>query len=351
MAKITIIGAGPGGLYLANQLSTTGQEVTVYEKRPEEDNGGLGITISADDMKILERICPGRFRKHASHFTPAFRNTTTSLGEHEFQKDKSFDIVGVKRAALVGYLSDIAQYEGTQVKYCEDIDEQRVLAEKDNCDVLIGADGARSTVRSALNIGISDRISKTSFIWLPLEGALTHLMREIAPYGDELLYMSAYPDSQTSSTAVVEYSGETLDNKLADENRMVTQEGIDIFNKLFASRLSPAKFTLHPSKWMNFQGVTSRKTHKENVYLIGDAFARIHYRTGAGAVEAMYGAKLLLYCIYNDALSSFDEMLRERMGPQIVQSMHKMDHLDNMGRAFKEFGPNKFFAVLQKGHF
>ena len=349
--KITIIGAGPGGLLIAHQLRALGKEVTVYEKRPEEDNGGLGITISTDDMKSLERICKNRFRKHARHFTPAFRTITTSLGEREFQQDKSFDIVGVKRAALVGYLSDIAQDVGTQVEYGEDIDEQRVLAEKDNCDLLIGADGARSTVRSALKMGISDRISKTPFIWLPVEGALTHFVRVIVPYGDELLYMNAYPDSQTSSTAVVEYSGETLDNKLADSERMITQEGIDIFNNLFASRLSSAKFTLYPSKWMNFQGVASRKTHKENVYLIGDAFARIHYRTGAGAIEAMNGAKLLLSCIYNDALSSFDERLRERMGPQIADSMGKMDQLDYMGRAFRESGPNKFFAALQEGHF
>ena len=90
--KITIIGAGPGGLYLAHQLRTMGQEVTVYEKRPEKDNGGLGITMGEKVMKDLERICKNRFRKHARHFTPAFRTITTSLGEHEFQQDKSFDI-------------------------------------------------------------------------------------------------------------------------------------------------------------------------------------------------------------------------------------------------------------------
>jgi len=338
-------------VFLAHQLRVQGQEVTVYEKRLEEDNGGLGITISVENMAECDRIDPKGFAHYANRFTPSFRKIESSLGELQAEKDKSFDIVGVKRAALVNFFRDIARAEGAKIEYGVDIDKERVLAEKDNCDLLIGADGARSTVRSALKMGTSDIISRTPFVWLPVEGALPNFVRAVMPYENEIFYLSAYPDSNNSSTAVIEYSGETLDSKLADSERMITQEGIDILNNLFEARLYDCKFTRDRSKWTYFQGIASNKTHDGNVYLIGDAFARIHYRSGAGALNAMVGATLLRDCLFRDKLADYDGELRNEMGSQVGFTMEQMGKVEGMGKLFRQYGPKPFFAAMMGGYF
>lgn len=349
--KITIIGAGPGGSFAAHQLSTLGHHVTVYEKRPEDDRTGLGITVDKGTVDLLSQINPSAFSRYRSLFSPQFTRIEKFLEDQTYGVDKSFPICGVKRSEVVDYLRKIAADAGAHMHYDVEVDEDMVLREKNDCQLLIAADGAKSVVRSAMQMEISEIVAETPFIWLPVEGALPHLINGVMEYDDEIFYLHAYPDSPNSSTAVIEYSGKTLDN-LADENNNITEEGLATLKELFEPKLHGTKLTSDNSKWMYFNPLASRETCREHVFLVGEAFARVHYREGAGAVNAISSARKLVGLIYRlekpeNILKAFDDIIRKDRGNQIVRTSEIMNRVNYMGEGYRHDGPIEFFKLMK----
>lgn len=163
--RVAVIGAGIGGLTAAATLSARGAVVEVYEQAPELAEIGAGLSLFANGQRVLhdlgaldglEKVAgePGRvvFRDGPTG-KPIVTHPLGNLGW--YREQTGFPYLGVHRAELLERLADAAS--GAQIHL-----EHRLVDLHQHgggvrltwdhggistADVVIGADGARSTVR------------------------------------------------------------------------------------------------------------------------------------------------------------------------------------------------------------
>jgi salicylate hydroxylase len=165
MARVVIIGGGIGGLTAAHALSRTGIEVAVYEAAAELKEIGAGVALHANAMKVLRTIgledgvreIAGRSQWAATRNWRTGRVITRTSRQ---QQAASFGIEGATahRADLLDVLAG-ALPAGivTLNKRCTSAtsDGDTAVARftdgsEIEADVIIGADGIHSAVRTSL---------------------------------------------------------------------------------------------------------------------------------------------------------------------------------------------------------
>ncbi len=168
--QVMIIGAGTGGLCLAQGLLAAGIEVRVFERdrTPTDRLQGYRLTISATGNRALHSCLP---KTNFERFVAASAkpNTAVNFMDHRLHRllsipippadpDAMESVRPVSRIALrqilLNGLSDVVSFDRTFVSF-EDAPGDRITAHfadgsKASGDVLIGADGAGSRVRGQL---------------------------------------------------------------------------------------------------------------------------------------------------------------------------------------------------------
>ncbi len=161
--KIVIIGAGIGGLTTALALKQSGQEVVIYESATEIKPLGAGILIANNAMQIYEKLGVRHKIENAGHKISNIKITDTQLHTisdtklEKFEKKYGVYNVAIHRARLQKILADEIGVEHIQLaKRLSKIEKDegfKLTFEEGttvNCEVLIGADGIKSTVRNQL---------------------------------------------------------------------------------------------------------------------------------------------------------------------------------------------------------
>lgn len=161
---VTIIGAGIGGLSAAIALERLGHEVTVCERAPALDEVGAGIALWPNAFLALDRIgIGGRVRDVAG---PAVDGLLRRPDGKVLQRLAAGDIharyggpfVTLHRAELQGLLADAfgrdrILLDHELMSHQSDVDGVHAIftnGEVLESDVLVGADGIRSIVRSGM---------------------------------------------------------------------------------------------------------------------------------------------------------------------------------------------------------
>ena len=153
--KITIAGAGIGGLAAAIALGKDGHDVTVAERAPEITEVGAGIQISPNGMTVIrslgleEALIAMSVRAEAVHLIdgPSGRSVTTL---HLKRDAPDLHWALVHRADLIALLLDAARAAGAQIETGREIAPPADGAALPGDDLLIGADGLRSAMRAVL---------------------------------------------------------------------------------------------------------------------------------------------------------------------------------------------------------
>jgi salicylate hydroxylase len=198
LSKVLIIGAGTGGLCLAQGLKQAGVDVSVFERdrTPTDRLQGYRLHISSSGAPAMEHCLPATlFREFLA--SVAKPNTAVSFLDSDLKTLLTFPIVTdpnaesrelpvsriTLRKLLLQGLEDVVHFE-KQFHHYEQRPDGRVVAHFEGGsevegDVLIGADGASSTIRAQL-LPYARRID-TGIVAISGKAPLNDSVRRLTP--------------------------------------------------------------------------------------------------------------------------------------------------------------------------
>lgn len=163
--NIAIVGAGYGGAAAAKALSLLGANVTVYEQASGIREVGAGIGLRPSTMDLFRRwgifddiaavsSASDYFEILTAEGHPIMKDAWPGIDDYEVPTRTHLIHRGDFIEALVGVLPDDMVRLGHKLERIEDRGEHSVLTFADgsttHADLVIGADGIRSTVRRQL---------------------------------------------------------------------------------------------------------------------------------------------------------------------------------------------------------
>lgn len=281
---IAIIGAGPGGSYLAYLLAKAGKEVSVFEEHSQ-----IGLPVACTGLLIQG------FDKHlamSDDFLIRRINTSRIYSPNgEYVEVKMKDNYLVDRAKLDQHIAKMAKKEGATYHLNHrfiGIDQGKAIINdkekkkeiKIEFEALIGADGPLSPVAKANNMFGKRQFYFGSQVTAEIEN---DDVIEFYPQGTDILWL--VPDSKKIAKVGVAAKTDTYKvfNSFA-EKRM----GKNFEEKIIARQAAPI-----PLFQPNVQ------VQKKNVYLVGDAATTVKATTLGGINQSIIGAKALADSLIN----------------------------------------------------
>lgn len=163
-SKITVIGAGIGGLALAISLQKKGIPTEIFEAAPQFGEVGAGINLAINAMQIFEKLGFAEAIYEAGHHIKVMNITDEQFSPlsqiplTEFEQEFGVKSTAIHRATLHNIL--VSQLSNTPVHLNKKL---RTIAKKDQgfqltfedgsthkAAIVIGADGIHSVVRQQL---------------------------------------------------------------------------------------------------------------------------------------------------------------------------------------------------------
>src|SRR5579859_1841338 len=154
--RIAILGAGPAGLYLAYLIKRRGgTDVTVIEQNAPDATFGFGVVFSDRALEFLRDDDEPTFAAIAPRMESWADMTLNVRGERIVIDGIGFSAIG--RLQLLQLLQARAATAGVAPIYRRAV---TALAELDDFDLVVGADGVNSLVRRSLaqELGASVRL-------------------------------------------------------------------------------------------------------------------------------------------------------------------------------------------------
>lgn len=312
--RVTCVGGGAAGLYfgiLAKQRFPSWSIVVLERNRPL-DTFGWGVVFSDATLENLRAADEPTHREithafaHWDDIEIFFAGHTIVSGGHGFS--------GISRKQLLQILQRRAEELGVELRFQTEVDD--VPAVRDNCDLLIGADGINSRVRATYAQSFTPTLDRRlcRYVWLgttlPFD-AFTFIF-ERTEHG--WFTVHAYRFEEGLSTFIVECREETWLAHGLDS--AATEQTIAFCERLFepylrGHRLMANAAHLRGRDWLNFTRVSNERWVADNVVLMGDAAHTAHFSVGSGtklAIEDAIGlADALSHRDIARALSEYEE--------------------------------------------
>lgn len=301
LSRVAIVGAGPGGLFLAALLRRRVPDlsVTVFERNQRSDAFGFGVVFSDATLRTIDEA------------DPVLRDALTLHGRHwdrieVLSRDERHGFGGngmtaIHRRVLLHELQDSADAAGADLRFGTEAPALEQL--EADYDVVVGADGTNSSVRRQLetrgDLGHRVEVAGAKFIWFGAQHlfdglTFVHRVSEHGPFA-----VHGYPISDELSTFIVETDEDTW--------RAAGLDGFDVtqppgpsdersrayLQGLFADDIAGAALVSNNSRWGNFRTRRTEVWHRDRVVLIGDAVHTAHFSVGSGTKMAMEDSVVL----------------------------------------------------------
>jgi len=345
MTRALVIGGGVAGPVAAMALQKAGIDATVHEARPAAtDDVGAWLGVQANGLDALRSIDADRAVLDVGFPTPVieFRSGTGKvLGEIHATGPPPAGTVGLsmRRAELYRALHEEALRRGVDVRYgarlvdAHDTEDgvTAVFADgaSDSADLLIGADGVRSVVRSLVDPGappprfvpVLNTGGYSAHVPAGAEvGRLTMVFGRRAFFG----YLRA-PSGGTWWFANPPATREPAPDEVAGTSDAEWRARL---HELYRDDRSPAvdlvEATRDPLRgWATYDVPTVRRWHRGRMVLIGDAVHATSPASGQGSSLALEDAVVLARCLrdlpVHEAFAVFEGLRRERVERVVAQ--------------------------------
>jgi anthraniloyl-CoA monooxygenase len=285
--KIVVVGGGPGGLYFSILMKRAdpGHEIVVHERNRADDTFGFGVVFSDATIAEVESADPATYRAITDHFVRWDDIDIHYAGA--LVRSTGHGFAGMSRQRLLTVLQQEAAGLGIDVRFEADVAD---LGAFDDADLVLGADGVNSAVRSLME----DRFQPTfdwrpnRFVWLGTTKpfpAFTFYFRE-NEHG--LWRVHAYQYEPGRSTFIVECAEDTW--RAAGMDEAAEAETVRYCESLFSEELEGHGLIANKSVWRSFPTIRCGRWSDGKVALLGDAVHTAHFSVGSGTRLAMMDA-------------------------------------------------------------
>lgn len=298
--RITIIGGGPGGFYLAILLKKARPdwEVALFEQNRADDTFGFGVVFSDETLDEFLSRDPESYAEIARSFA-YWDDIHIRYKGHDLRCGGN-GFAGCARLTLLQILQRRAAALGVAVHFGVTIDPAEIETRFAASDVVVAADGVNSRIRQHFAEAFAPSITPTrnKFVWMgstrPLS-AFTYFFRE-TPHG--IITAHCYQYQADRSTWVIETTPECWEahgfDTASEEQTARTLETI------FAEDLEGHPLLTNRSLWRNFPKIGCAHWHHGKMVLLGDAMATAHFSIGSGTKLAMESAIALADALVAD---------------------------------------------------
>jgi 2-polyprenyl-6-methoxyphenol hydroxylase-like FAD-dependent oxidoreductase len=296
--KTLVVGAGPAGLYfsyLAKRAHPDWQ-IRVVEQNRADSTFGFGVVFSDKALEFLRGDDPQTYDAITPHMEQWTDLTVVHRGTPVVIDGIGFAAIG--RLKLLQLMQQRLASVGIVPEY------EKKLVAPETYDLVVGADGANSTVRGWHDFGTSISQLTNKFAWFGTPDPFRTLTQTFVASEHGAFNAHHYRHSKDMSTFVVECDAATWQR--AGFAAMGEAETTAYLEKLFGHRLVSNK-----SVWRNFPNVRNERWSVGNTVLIGDALRTAHFSIGSGTRLAMEDAIALVKAFESDhPLQSFEAARR-----------------------------------------
>lgn len=343
--KINVLGGGPSGLYFAylarKHLGKV--DIHVHERNAPDATFGFGVVLAGAGLARLEKADAESFKRLCG--------ITKRLGNQEIiLNGQAVPIKGeeyggaVERLQLLKLLQQLCTEVGVQVTYHDDISNVKAL---EDADLLVGADGANSTLRQTYPQAFGTHSSQLSnaFAWYGADRLHDRPTLSFRNAGGGAFCAHFYPYTDHRCTFVMECDLAAWQGCGFEE--MTERERQAFVEELYVDELQGASLISNKSEWRNFQPVWNDHWTYENRVLIGDAVRRAHFSIGSGTRIAMEDSIALVNALsakddIPSALATYVATRKPAADKLIGAAQESYTWYEEMGRHMQADSPHSF---------
>ncbi len=344
--KIAIVGGGPAGLYFALLVKKwwPEKEVDLFERNGPDDTFGWGVVFSDKTLSYLKVEDAQTHDEIVRRFE---RWDNVNVVHHdELVTIRGNKFSGIARIEILHILQARCKELGVNLHFHAPVND---LAPLRTYDLLVGADGVMSSVRSQFEDGFKPDLSTrpNRYIWYGTPHLFHGLTLTFRENEAGVFAAHSYKFSKNLSTFIVECDKETWSSAgFRDMDDDATRAYLE---EVFHHDLTGDKLLSNNSKWINFTLVRNRHWSYENIVLLGDSLATAHFSIGSGTKLALEDSIALFHALrdYNrvpDALIAFEaarrpivEELQDAAYESLIffENLKDYMHLDPVPFAYK----------------
>jgi len=306
--NINIIGGGPAGLYFAILMKKAdgSHRIKIYERNGPDDTFGWGVVFSGKTLANLKAADEESHAEITKQFEAwdnvdvVHRDSKVSIHGNSFS--------GIARLQLLKILQRRAEELGVEVKFRSEVQDVESL--RNDCDLLLAADGVNSTVRQRYEEQFQPELDVRTnrYIWYGTHQLFHGLTLTFRENDAGVFAAHSYKFNSSTSTFIVECDPNTWEK--AGCANLTDEQAREYLGKVFAADLQDHQLLSNNSKWINFLLVKNKNWFFENVVLLGDALHTAHFSIGSGTKLAMEDAIALAESFQkstnvNEALPNF----------------------------------------------
>lgn len=286
--RIAIVGGGPSGLYFAllARKQFAQARIDVYEQNPSGATYGFGIVLADRGLSRLERADPESCAAILASVYATRHQVIIHRGESIFIERKGYG-GAISRLRLLEILQDFCETRQIHIHFGTRVETLDKLAD---CDLVVGADGVNSAVRSTQEaaFGTTCWYLTNRMAWY---GTTRHFPYPILSFKTTAhghFWTAAYPYTERMSTFVAECDADAWMRSGLD--RMDEEQRRQFSETMFAEELQGERLIGNNSAWRCLPVIRNRHWSVGRHVLIGDALHSAHPTIGSGTRIAMEDA-------------------------------------------------------------